>query len=206
MGLFVKPQERKEYPLIKEGFVTGVCYQIIDLGTHHDAMYKKDRHKVLFGFELPSVRVDYERDGVKQNKARVLSRNFTMLLSDNSALLAVLVSWLGRSIPEAERQTFDLQTLLGQPALIQIMHKKSDAGKVSARIENINQFPEGMPIPKLENPLVFFSLADAFPGQDMPQVPDWIKGEIASSKEWQEMNGLTPDKPTTLEDDEIQFV
>ena len=54
----------KEYPLIPEDTYHGVCYCVIDLGTQPNPVPTyDDMRKVLIGWEIPSLRIEIEKDG-----------------------------------------------------------------------------------------------------------------------------------------------
>lgn len=205
MGLFIRESEKKAYPLIKSGRALAICYQVIDLGTHHDDKFDKDQRRVLLAFELPQIRMDFEKDGVKTNKARVISRQFTMALSDRAHLYNFLVSWRGKDLSPEERKEFDLKTLLGKAGELKIIHKISKSGKTYANIKDIEEVAEGTSVPTPENPLVFFSLDDLLPGEPLPTIPDWISGIITTSHEWQQLNGIEGSAATEIDDDNIAF-
>jgi len=172
----------KERPLIPEGVHLGVCYLIADLGTHHSEMFDKDAHKVVIGWEIPAERGTFHIDGKDQDLPLVASKTFTLSLHKKAALRQVLEAWRGQAFTDEELKGFDLQTVLGAPCQLQIMHNKKGE-KTYANIGAVMPLMKGVSAPQGETAHQWFSLSE---GTDLPaNLPEWITKEIQASKEWQ---------------------
>ncbi len=178
---------------VPEGTYTATCYGIYDLGTHYDERYSKNVHKVLVCWELPSIRIEVERDGKPLDLPRAISQRYTASLSPKANLRRDLESWRGKAFTADELAGFDIKNLIGAPCLVQVVHKpKTDGSGVWANVNSIMKVPQEMPKPDQENPSAFFSFEE---GTDLPErCPDWVKEIIEASQEWREAHGV-PEQP-----------
>lgn len=204
MGFIVREQGESSFPVVEAGLHQAVCYALYDLGTHYSEKFDKSSRKVLIIWELPELRIDIEKDGVKQNLPRVVSKKYTLSLGEKANLRKDLSSWRGRVFTPQELEGFDLQSILGVNCMIQIIHNTKD-GKTYANISNILPLLKNMPSKKPENPVVCFSLEE---NPILPEhTPKWIKELIMSSKE---LSGGVPfdvaeDVPINMPDDSVPF-
>lgn len=208
MGLIVK-EKGISTPPIPEGIYQAVCYCVIDLGTHFDRKWEKDSHKLHIGWELPSERIMVDRDGVKVDLPRVISNRYTLSLGERATLRKHLEAWRGKKFTPAELEGFDIFSVLGANAQIQITHSLSaDGSRTYANIGAIMAIPKTMAALKPENPPVVFSLSDCSAGDPLPAVPEWLQEIIAESNEWKALQGLLkPSKePSHFDDDESDRV
>ncbi|MDB4884052.1 MAG: hypothetical protein JWL95_2818 [Gemmatimonadetes bacterium] len=79
----------------------------------------------------------------EQGKPYIVGRTFTKSLSLNANLRKFLNDWRGKDLTEEEADAFNLVTLLGAPAMIQIEHNKKD-DRTYADIGSIMRLPKGM--------------------------------------------------------------
>jgi len=202
MGLTVKEPEGGsggDRTPIPEGLHKAICYAIYDLGTQINEWQgqTKQQHQVMFCWEFPDIRIDYEKDGKQLNGPRVLSRKFTLSLHEKAALRKMLQSWRGKSFTRDELAGFDIKNVLGVGAQLQIIHS-TPKDVTYANIENV--LPPAANYGKPENPLTFFSFED---GGDIPdECPEWIADIIMNSKEWDEVPAdVDVDTPKDDEED-----
>src|SRR5688500_17442712 len=182
--LTAKENSGSQIEPIESGVHVAICYGVLDLGTHTNPTFGTEQRKVLIQWEVPGVRGDFEKDGKKVNAPRVISKRYTVSLSEKANLLRDLESWRGRKFTSAELSGFDLKKLLGAPCQLNIVHETSRDGKVYATVQTIMALPKGVTPPKPETPQLFFSFEE---NADLPAgVPDWIKKIQMESKEWQE--------------------
>jgi hypothetical protein len=66
MGLVAKDKGGKGFDPVPEGTHNAVCYALIDLGTHLDEKFGNRNHKLVIIFEIPTERIEIEKDGVKR--------------------------------------------------------------------------------------------------------------------------------------------
>ena len=167
------------------------CYQMVQIGTVVENIKGdiKILSKVRIGWELPTeLKVFKEENG---EHPLVVSEEYTLSLADSSNLRKMLVSWRGKDFTVEEAEAFDLTVLLGQPCMINIIHKpaKSDPSKIYANIGSISRVPKGMAVPKAINPIFELSY-DQFDFNKYNTLPDFIKTKMATSVEYKALTAI----------------
>jgi len=177
------------------------CIRIIDLGTHEDEFYGKDKHEVFFMWELPEEIKTYEvQDKVTKEKRTVTepftaSKFYTMSLAERAWLRKDLESWRSRPFTEQELQGFNPKTILSAPCMINIIHEPKKRGKgVNATITAITPLPKSMVenMPPAVHELVYFSLRE-FDAALLEKVSKGLQAKIKRSHEYVAMQ--TPQQP-----------
>jgi len=186
--LTVSEKPTANIELIPPGVYVANCYGVIDLGTLENKVYGGEAHKVLIQWELPECRGEFERDGETVNLPRVISKRYTLSLSEMAKLRSDLQSWRGaRPFTPDELRGFDLKAILETPCQLQIAHETSREGRSFASVAAIMALPKGTPRPgKLENPIAFFSFEEVVDKPELPDVPHWIQNIITESNEWRQ--------------------
>lgn len=195
MRLIAKEHTGQSFEPIAPGVYVGICYGLIDLGTHPNPTFGREAHKILLQWEIPEMRADCERDGKIVNLPRAISKRYTLSLSEKANLRRDLESWRGRKFTAQELAGFDLKALLGASCQLQIVHESSTEGRNYATIAAIMALPKGTPRRAPENPLLFFTFEDVAPGKvlTLPSgLPKWVADTVTSSKEWQAILGRAP--------------
>ena len=176
MGLKVGGSEEREYTPVPEETYVGSNVAIIDLGTQFNEKYQVYRRKVLFMWEIPDVRAQFEVDGEEHDYPKVVSRQFGLTLSKRGHLRPMLERWRGTAFGPTDE--IDLKDFLGVAALVQVVHNVSGE-RTYANVGSIGKLLKGMEPPKIETPLMFFSFDDHETLQSVEDVlqdfPDWIK-------------------------------
>lgn len=192
-----------------------VLTRLIDLGTQPGSqMYPQPKRKVLFGWEIPEQRVKYTKDNVEHEGPVVHFERMTFSSHENSIMRQRLESWRGRPFTQAEFGTFDMKTLLGVGAFLQIAHDPKD-GKVYANLQVIALPPGGKETwAKPEGEMVYLSLdPQDFDLEVYTSLSDGLRNTIANSPEYQAIQNGSP-APTSenpgagmggMPDDEIPF-
>lgn len=163
--------------LVPEGMQNAVCYSVVDLGTQTTTWEWQEisQRKVQITFETEHK---WEFDGVE--KPLVVGKRYTLSSSEKSALHKDLKSWTGKPVEAG----FDVMSLVGKPAQLQIIHNKSQDGKTYANINTIIPSKEEWePI----NEKVSFSLEEYQP-EELEKVPDRMKEIIFKSPEWEKVS------------------
>lgn len=193
MGLTAKDKGGKDFEPIPEDSHHGICYGIVDIGTHFNAKFGKWAHQCFLLFELPEVRVEIN----DKNLPRGVSKKFTVSLHKKAELRKYLQTWRGRAFTDEELQGWDIKKLLGVNCYIQILHEKKD-DKIYSNIAGISPLPKTVVKREPENKPVYFSFEDGM--TNIPAgVPGWIADQIKSAKEWG--GGSTDDEPGPPDDD-----
>jgi hypothetical protein len=189
MGLTAK--EEKTFDPIPAGVHQGVAYAIYDLGNQFSAKFEKTSHQALLIWEVPSERIEIEKDGVKKDLPRVVSRTFTMSLGERANLRKMLESWRGRTFTPEELLGFDISKLIGVNGMIQVIHTTKD-GKTYANVSAVLPLYKGMDKLVPENPTVVYSIEDGEPPEGTPK---WIVDKIHESAEWKASAPTMEDEP-----------
>lgn len=170
-----------------EGPTLGICYQIIDLGTHvEDGQWgKKTKRKVRFTFELPNETHVFKEE--KGEEPFVISTELPLFFTEKANFFKLVKSWTGKE-PTIE---FDIETLLGKPGTVNVTYSEpSKDGTVYANISGVIPVMKGVPVPrKPHNPCLYWDITN---GKDstFDSFPEFLRKKIESCLEW---NQETPD-------------
>ncbi len=188
MPLIAKSKGGGNLPLVPEDQHKGRCVLIVDIGTQESSYGYK--HQCVIGWELPEVLQVY--DAAEGEQPAMLSRFFTVSLSEKANLRGVLEQWRGRAFSDAELDGFDLEKLAGVPCLLQVIHKQGQDNTVRALINNVSKLPKGLVCPPQVIPTRIFTL-DTAQQEDFAALPDWIREQVKQSAEYadwvRKMNG-----------------
>lgn len=188
MPIIAKDKAGKDYEPLPTGLHHSVCYGVVDLGTQPGGQYDP-RRQVAILWELPSVRIDIERDGKKVNLPRGIMAIYTLSLAVKSKMRPMLESWRGRPFTEEELSGFDLKALIGANCFLNVVHKAgtgANVGRTFANVASVNPLPKGMQKLKPENPVIYFSLDDCCETISVPPaMSEWLKAKILQSEEVQ---------------------
>jgi len=171
-----------DFEIASEALHEGICYGIVDIGTQYSQRYNKAVHKVVFLFELPGERVQFEKEGVKLDIPMQINNFYTLSLGKKSLLRAHLEGWRGKAFTEQELENFDISKVIGAACQLQIIHQKED-DKTYANIKYIiKSINSGV---SMENQRVYYSMQES---QDVPEnVPEWLVKKIKMSEEWRDI-------------------
>jgi len=186
MGLTVKEPSGGGSNPVSQGLHQAVAFMLYDLGTHYSEKFGKSTHKLLIGWEVPSERIEVERDGEKVDLPKMISARFTASLHEKAQLRKTLESWRGRGFTKEELAGFNMQSILKANCMVNVIHNPKD-GKTYANVANVVPLLKGMKKLEPENPIRYFSFEEHL--DSIPEgTPDWIKDIIKASEEWQSMN------------------
>ena len=125
------------------GTHVAVCIDVVDLGMVKSTYGErtKTQHKVNVIWEIGE-----KRDDGKPFRPR---KRYTLSLHEKASLRKDLESWRGRPFTDSELEGFDLEALLGVPAMLCVVHAAS-GGNVYANVTAIMRPPRGMEAPKAD--------------------------------------------------------
>lgn len=197
-------------PLLESGTYIARCYSMIDLGTQTETFQGKEKHlrKVRLTWELPNELYDFGEE--KGELPRVISKEFTLSMSEKGKLRPFLESWRGKGFTDEEAQGFDVTVLLGVPCMLNISQKKSKNGNDYNFVSGIGKLGKGMTCPQQVNEDFIFVLSP-WSEADYKALPDFLKDVIRQSAEWPTIErpneAPTANEPETEteEDDEPPF-
>ena len=169
------------------------CYSIVDIGTQHGEYLGEPtaRNQVIIRWELPFETEQF--DG--QEKPLIVSRFYTNSLNLKATLRQDLESWRSKIFSEAELDKFDLNSILGKPCTVSVVH--NDKGK--AKVTGVGALPKGTTCPPLFNkPQTFW--IDEYDDAVFMALPKGFQDLIAKSDEFKA--AFSPPPPKKGEADE----
>lgn len=140
MSLIVSEGNGGHYEPHPEGQYAARCIDVIDFGMVETRYGKKHRGGIVF----------WCGERGDEDKLLTTSAFFTLSLYETSNLRGFLERWRGKPFTPEELKGFDLETLIGVNAFIQITHNVTPA-KTYANIDTIMKLPKGtdpVPVPE----------------------------------------------------------
>jgi len=176
--------ERTKIEPIPAGTHVAIMYKILQIGTVPEEYKgeKKNMAKIYLTFELPNeTRVFKPEEGPKP---RVISKEFTFSMGPKANLRKFVEGIIGVNLHDDEAYAFDIETLLGKPFLMSIVHKKSSKGDTYAKIMGAQPMMKGMEVPKQVNATEIMNYAN-FDEVRFDKLPDFLKEKMKTSAEYQ---------------------
>lgn len=137
MSLLIKGGD-SDRQLPKPGLHNAICCDAYDAGADDTPWGVKQ--KVALAFELDEIHPEF-------NNPHRVTKRYTMSLHEKSNLSSDLESWFGRSIsPEKRKEGIDLETLVGRPCQLVIVHNTDNQGRDWANISTIIPADPNKPI------------------------------------------------------------
>ena len=181
---------------IEAGNHHGICVAVIDLGTQYNDKFKKEQPKVMITWEL----IDFPIESDNGDGFRLISREYTAVLSEKSNLYADLISWRGRDFTPEELEGFNIKNVLGANCLVNVVNISKN-NKTYSNVTAVAKLPKGMTAKKGTYQLIYDMDEDV---ENIPEgVPDWIKDKIKKSLEWVALSGTQDDDEPAVTDDDI---
>ncbi|MFN7341528.1 MAG: phage replication initiation protein, NGO0469 family [Opitutia bacterium] len=137
MGLTIKGGgDYKPHPA---GPCAGLCVDVVDMGLKTTKFGVKDHVRIVW---LTSETVEVDGD----ERPAMVSVTMTKTLGKDSNLRKLLEGWRGKPFTNDElRDGFDIESLVGAPTLLNIMHRQSaDGSKTYANVASASRLPKGM--------------------------------------------------------------
>lgn len=168
--------ESGEQHLVPSGSHIAVCDIVADIGVQPgSALYPAPKRQIFIRFQIPTERVQYEKDGKKIDGPATIGKTFTASMNEKSTLRRDLQNWRGRQFSDDEAEKFDVAGILGKGCMLSIVHNpKGD--KVYSNIASVSGLPKGVkaPIPEIE-PL-YYASDDT---RNYKSLPEWLQKKIA---------------------------
>lgn len=198
--MIIGQKAKPSVPPVNPGTYMAICTAIYELGEQQLSFKGKTRYaqQIQFVFEIPEERI--EIDG--EDKARQLSRRFTVSAGKKAGLRKFISSWLGKTFTDEEFKAFDTDTLLRKNAMIQVV--LNDTGEY-ANIDTIMSLPKGVKASKPEADPIIFKM-DEWDDALFETLPDWVKEKLMNSTEFQNSHAPTDavDFPEEDEQEEME--
>ena len=105
----------EEKSLIPGGVYPAICYGVYEIGEQYSpggvfngkSIHAGWRKQVVLTWEIPSERIDVERDGQTVNLPRAISKFYTQSLNPNAHLRKDLEAWRGKPFDINAEKEFD---------------------------------------------------------------------------------------------------
>lgn len=175
-----KTNQTENYPAKTH---VAILYGITYLGTQVSEWegQKRLNEQVKLTFEFPNLLAEF--DGIK--KPRVLSTPPMTFSYGEKAKLRKVISGMTGLASDSEFANLELDSLVGTPCLIQIVHNGEYA--------NMNSFTtlvDGMPVPKQFNENYILDWRK-FDEELFKSQPQWIIDILTKAPEWQKVLGIS---------------
>jgi hypothetical protein len=167
---------------VPEGPHPAICDMFVDLGLQETTgkFGGKTQHKIYLRWQIPTLRLSYEKDGVAHEGPMTIGAKFTLSLHEKAALRKILKSWRGRDFTPDELKKFDVETILGAPCLVSVSHAPKDGGGVYANVDAVMKLPQGMAAPSLEGDPLLYTPDNP---ETFEQLRPWLQEIIKAQKE-----------------------
>ena len=174
-----------DFDPVPEGSHPAVCDMFVDFGLQETTgkYAGKIQHKVYLRWQIPSLRLNYEKDGQKVEGPMSIGSTYTLSLHEKAALRKLLTQWRGRAFTQEELRKFDVTTVVGAPCLISVSHNPKQDGGVYANVDGAIKIPAGMEPPVLEGETIIY---DQDNQGTYEQLRPWMQEKLKGTKTAQE--------------------
>lgn len=205
MTLIPPKSEEMQRDLPPTGTHRAVLYKLVNLGTLETEWQGKPKksHKIRLIWELSDENIEYEKDGQKVTAPFAVGRKFTLSMGDNSHLYPIVQGITG-GLTDDERWNFDVESLVGQPCLITVIHDEWE-GKKFAKVTGATKLPKGMMEPKQVNESTIWDVRK-LSKEEIADLPEYIAKDMESSDEYK-LRFLAPrsEQPTKIGNTDMDY-
>ena len=169
------------FELAPQGVHVARACRVIDTGTRTDSTFNKRRRMAWIFWELPKILRD-------NGEPQLIGKRYTLSHHEKSNLRADLESWYGRHFDDKaldDAGGFDLERLIGRPALINVLH--SQDGKF-ANVASVMPLPQGMDCPPAVTAEVIFGF-EPYSQAVFDSLSQGMQAFIKDSEEWRAATG-----------------
>ena len=168
---------------VPAGTHLAICNVVADLGMQPGSqMYPAPKRKVALRFEIPSERVEYEKDGKKIEGPQTITATFTASMGEKANLRKFLEGWRGKKFSDDEASKFDVSSVLGKACLLNVTETER-GGETYSNASNASPLLKGMEVPKPENPLVYYAEDNRSQFDQLPKrIKEKIEGQLTAEQ------------------------
>ena len=164
-------------PPLEEKTYLAVVVGVYEVGQHYNEKYHNTGHKLIFQFDIPSVK---DADG----KPRQLSKWLTVGRKKGCAFLEFLGGLDNKSYTAEDVGDIDPANYLGRACQVRVTINKETQRN---NIENVMSLPDGIPTPQTDTPRQWYSVEeDGFSGKKWDALPDWVRDACMKSEQYQQ--------------------
>jgi hypothetical protein len=192
---------QRKFKIAPAGAHLARLFSVIDLG-HQSTDWKgvpKIMHKVVFSWELHGNDNDDKPLTTDDGKPLIVSKRYTVLLSDQARLRQDLEAWFNKKMTPEDRRKFDLKNLLGKFCMLNITH--TEDGEY-ANVNGISPVPSALrnAQPEGVNPTKIFWLQD-YKQEEFDSLSNYYQEKIKESSEWRGQQEREKNAPKIVDDE-----
>ncbi len=190
------PKTESTYKIAPIGTHIARCYQFIHIGTIEEEYMgeKRDVNKIRLTFELPLEKQIFKEG--EEAKPVVISQDYTFSMAPKANLRKLVEGIIGTTLADHEADSFDVDSIIGMPCLLNIIHKTSKAGKERAEIANASPLMKGMTAPEQINTSKILNY-EKFDMDFFNTLPAFLREKMTSSEEFESMMNPMSDADKT---------
>jgi len=194
------PQNNTPRELIPADNYMATCYQMIYIGTVPEEYQgeQKQTPKVILTWEIPSLMKVFKEE--RGEEPLVITKEFSFSMGEKANLRKFLSNWRGKAFTNDEAKVFDIAVLLGQPCMLNVIHKTSEkSGNTYQDVGSASRLPSGIPAPVKINPALEFDVRD-WDQAKFDKLPEWIQKKIKESDEYKALGTVATPAPSSAPD------
>lgn len=176
MSLIAKSEGNLNIKKLEDGVYTAVSSMLVDLGIQKSEKYGKNSRKIIIVWNVTNEFIEINREKLP----RVMSKEYTMTLSEKSTLRKDLQAWRGKQFTQEELKGFNLANILNKGCQLQILNTENN-GKTYTNIVAIMALPKGMSVESLDKTIVFDTY-DENTWNNYKVLPIWIQDKIKKAE------------------------
>jgi hypothetical protein len=203
MSLTVSYSPSAAFKRVPAGQWPSRCIGVIDLGSQKTQFpgeeEKLSRQCILqfevYGEDEMGVPLTVEHEG-HEVPLQISTKRMTMSLNEKANLRKTLHAWRGRDFTPEELKAFNIGTIIGAPALLNVVHEEGKNGKVYAGIFSITPLPAAMKkgLPAKPTKTIVFDL-DEFDADVFDGLSQYLQDIIKESVEFKSRKPPAPVAP-----------
>lgn len=172
MSMIAKNEGGTEIEKLEDGVYTAISSMLVDLGIQNNEKFGKKQRKFIIVWNIVGEFIELNGE----QRPRVISKEYTMSLSEKSTLRKDLQAWRGKTFTAEELEGFLLNNILNVPCQLQILNEEKN-GKTYTNIASIMAMPKGMTVEKLDKTVVFDTY-EPETWKTFREIPKWIQEKI----------------------------
>jgi hypothetical protein len=187
---------------LASGTYAAVCDIVADLGLQPGSgMYPEPKQQVYIRFEIPSERVEYQKDGKRVEGPAVIGNTYTASMNEKANLRKILQAWRGKVFSDEEAEAFDISAILGKACLLTVVeNQKGD--KTYSNIGSVGPLLKGMSAPRVEmTPILYCEDSP----HDFGKLPEWLRKKIEGQLKKKVESRNDRQDTAEITDDDIPF-
>lgn len=198
------PKTESTFELVPAGNHVARVYRILHLGTAPETYMGEEKmmNKIMIGFELLNETKVFKEE--RGPEPYVISREYTFSMGEKANLRKLIEGMYGVALQDSEADAFDVLSLIGEPCLLNVIHKKSEKGTTYAQTQGASPIPKGMTVPPAFNKPQVLEYGNWDETYFM-SLPDFIKDKYAKTAEFKKMRKGVETESEDLNPEDVPF-